>query len=63
MKGPKIGLILTPEGVESISLLGGGSEERIEANNFFSALKDEIADLESIIQQKFSDDRVRGSVN
>lgn len=63
MKGPKIGIILSPKGVESVSLLGGGSEERIAANNFFSALKDEIADLESIIRRKFSEERIQERVN
>jgi len=62
MKRPKIGIILTPEGVESVSLLGG-SEERIAANNFFSALKEELADLELIIQQKFSEEKFQERVN
>lgn len=65
MKKPKIGIVITPSGVESITLLGGGSEEQSAANDFCSSLKQELSDFELIIQQKFGDalDRERNRVN
>ena len=55
MSKPKIGIVLTPEGVESITLLGGGSDDRMAANSFCNALKHEIADFEIIVRKKFSE--------
>jgi len=65
MKKPKIGIVITPSGVESITLLGGGSEEQASANDFCSSLKQELSDFELIIRQKFSEplDRERDRVN
>lgn len=52
---PRIGLIISPEGFESITLIGEGSEETSAANHFCFALEQELKSFESAIKRKFND--------
>ena len=52
---PRIGLIISPSGFESITLIGEGSEETTAANHFCFALEQELKMFESAIKRKFND--------
>ena len=50
---PRIGLIISPKGLESITLIGEGTKERTAANHFCSILEQELKNFEIAIRQKF----------
>lgn len=52
---PRLGLIISPSGFESITLIGSNTEETSLANQFCSALAQELKIFEALIKEKFND--------
>lgn len=55
---PRLGLIISPEGLESITLIGEGTEETSAANQFCSALTNELQVFETLIKEKFKNNGI-----
>lgn len=52
---PKIALIISPDGIETITLLGKEGNERTAASSLYSSIEQELQDFELIIKRKFND--------
>jgi hypothetical protein len=49
---PKIAIILTPDGIDTVSVLSTGTEARKAGYKLCSLLEDEISKFEKLIQDK-----------
>ena len=52
---PKIALILSSDGIETITLLGKEAQERTAASSLYSSIEDELRDFELRIIQRCND--------